>query len=158
MTTEPGGGIGMKRALSALIEKTGALTALLVSKDGIAVAEAGDTSYLNTSAMSALVAGMFAATREVARMVGENQFSMLLQQGENRHLHISLIQESNMMVVIFEGYERIGFVRHECRRVGEELGKAIRQSERKTSDHEKVGGSHFREYALSAIDRIFQTR
>lgn len=158
MAMEPGKQTEMKKALGGLIDKTSALTALLVSKEGIAVAEAGDTSYLNTSAMSALVAGMFAATREVARMVGENQFSMLLQQGENRHLHISLIQDANMMVVIFEGYERIGFVRHECRRVGEELGKLLKRNDHKTPSADKIGGTQFKEYALSAIDRIFQTR
>jgi|GEM_PF-5236733 len=49
--------------LSSLIERSGALTALLVSKEGMVITEAGDTSYLNTTAMAALVAGMFSAQR-----------------------------------------------------------------------------------------------
>jgi predicted regulator of Ras-like GTPase activity (Roadblock/LC7/MglB family) len=136
----------LKGLLSRLIERSGALTALLVTKEGVPLTEAGDTSYLNTTAMAALVAGMFSATREVARMVGEKQFSILLQQGENRHIHISLIHDSKMMVIVFEDYQRIGLVRHEARRMGEEIGKALVQQETR------------REYALNLIDRIFETK
>ncbi len=153
--------------LEKLIEKSGSLTGLLITKEGVSFAEAGDTSYLNTTAMAALVAGMFSATREVARLVGEDQFSILLQQGENRHIHISLIQDSGMMVVIFEGYERIGRVRHEARKTGEELSKMITDKEEKRQEESRekkekgegiIATSQFKEYALNAIDRIFETR
>jgi predicted regulator of Ras-like GTPase activity (Roadblock/LC7/MglB family) len=147
-----------EKILAEMIDKSGALSGLLITKDGIAVAQAGDTSYFNTDALSALVAGMFSATREVARMVGEDQFSMLLQQGENRHIHISLIQDTRMMVIIFEGYERIGFVRHEARRAGTQLAKLVEKAETRPATREVVATTEFKEYALNAIDRIFQTR
>ncbi len=104
----------MTDLLRKVVSNSEAITALLITKEGTGIAEAGDVSYLNTTAMAALVAGMFSATREVARMVGEKQFSILLQQGEKRHIHISLIPESTMMVIIFENYQRIGLVRHEA--------------------------------------------
>ncbi len=149
---------GLRRALRELLDRSGAMTGLLVSKDGVSVVESGDTSYLNTTAMAALVAGMFAATREVARMVGEDQFSMLLQQGENRHIHISLVSDSKMMVVVFEGYERIGRVRHEARRTGIEISKMLSAPVARGPEPAKIATTQFKEYALNAIDRIFQTR
>jgi len=136
-----------------LVNASGALTALLISKEGHAMAEAGDTSYLNTTAMAALVAGMFSATREVARMVGEQQFSILLQQGENRHIHISLVTDSFMMVVVFEDYQRIGRVRHEARKSGDKLVKTL--SRRGTEKADDLSVPEFKEYALNLIDRIF---
>lgn len=144
--------------LSRLIEKSGALTALLVTKEGVPLAEAGDTSYLNTSAMAALVAGMFSATREVARMVGEKQFSILLQQGDNRHIHISLILDSKMMVIVFEDYQRIGLVRYEARRIGEEIGKTLIHQEEMRGEVSEIATPQFKEYALNLIDRIFETK
>ena len=54
----------IKGILSDLVTRSGVLTSMLVSKEGIATAHAGDTSYLNVTAMAALVAGMFSATRE----------------------------------------------------------------------------------------------
>jgi predicted regulator of Ras-like GTPase activity (Roadblock/LC7/MglB family) len=135
-----------------------ALTALLVTKEGIAIAEAGDTSYLNTTAMSALVAGMFSATREVARMVGETQFSILLQQGENRHIHISLIADSTMLVVIFDDYQRIGLIRYEARKSCPQIEEALIAEHNLAGTKLEIGTPHFKEYALNLIDRIFETK
>lgn len=148
----------VKQILSDLVEKSGAVTGLLVTKEGVAIAEAGDTSYLNVTAMAALVAGMFAATREVARMVGENQFSILLQQGENRHIHISLILDSRMMVIVFDDYQRIGMVRYEARRAGAALQTALLESSGTEKEAEQIATPQFKEYALNLIDRIFETR
>jgi predicted regulator of Ras-like GTPase activity (Roadblock/LC7/MglB family) len=148
----------LQRILRHLIDKTGALTALLVAREGIAIAEAGDTSYLNTTAMAALVAGMFSATKEVARMVGEAQFSILLQQGENRHIHIGLIGESKMLVIIFEDFQRIGLVRYEARRSCPQIEEALHRESSLHTDDAKIGTPIFKEYALNLIDRIFETK
>ncbi len=143
-----------------LVNDSGALTALLITKQGHAIAEAGDTSYLNTTAMAALIAGMFSATREVARMVGESQFSILLQQGSNRHIHISLVTDSVMMVVIFEDYQRIGRVRHEARKAGEKLMSSLRTNESRVTPQvaAELCVPEFKEYALNLIDRIFTAK
>lgn len=148
-------GSKVPQILSQLIEDSGALTALLVTKEGVAEQESGDTTYLNSTALAALVAGMFSATREVARMVGEDQFSILLQQGETRHIHISLIGDSRMLVVIFEDYRRIGRVRHEAKRAAEQLAEAT--AEPAQVDTGQIATPQFKEYALNLIDRIFET-
>ncbi|MEW6137756.1 MAG: roadblock/LC7 domain-containing protein [Thermodesulfobacteriota bacterium] len=147
----------IRQILSDLVEKSGVLTAMLISKEGVSITEAGDTSYLNTTAMAALVAGMFSATREVARMVGEKQFSILLQQGENRHIHISLVHDSKMMVIVFEDYQRIGLVRHEARKSGEAISNVLARCD-KPEGAEEIATPQFKEYALNLIDRIFQTK
>ncbi|MBK9166246.1 MAG: roadblock/LC7 domain-containing protein [Bryobacterales bacterium] len=148
---------GFRELLDHLVEHGGALTALLVTRQGSVVSEAGRTGYLNTTAMAALVAGMFSATKEVARMVGESQFSILLQQGEKRHIHISLVSGDIMMVVIFEDYSRIGQVRHEARKAGEKLTALLAQPKEVRPEPEEATVTQFREYALNLIDRIFQT-
>lgn len=141
--------------LEKLVSTSGAMTAMLITKEGTALAEAGDTTYLNTTAMAALVAGMFSATHEVARMVGERQFSILLQQGENRHIHISLVVGATMLVVIFEDYQRIGRVRHEAKRAATKLQEILKETERREKGKEDISVPEFKEYALNLIDRIF---
>ncbi len=142
--------------LAALIRESGALTVLLVTRQGTVFAQGGDTSYMNTTAMAALVAGMFSATREVARMVGEDQFSILLQQGERRHIHISLVAGHTMMIVIFEDQGRTGIIRHTCRKAAEQLASAIPLVGQRESAEKDISLPVFREYALNLIDRIFQ--
>jgi predicted regulator of Ras-like GTPase activity (Roadblock/LC7/MglB family) len=145
----------IQQALDNLVLSSGAMTALLITKGGTAVAEAGDRSYLNTTAMAALVAGMFSATFEVARMVGERQFSILLQQGESRHIHISLVSGSTMMVVIFEDYQRIGRVRHEARKASKIIAESLETKANEKGTSENIEVPAFKEYALNLIDRIF---
>ncbi len=141
--------------LDELLEKSGAMTALLISKEGYNISEAGDTGYLNTTALAALVAGMFSATREVATLVGEKQFSILLQQGENRHIHIGLIKDSVMMVLIFQDQQRIGKVRHEAQKAGERLVDLMNRGESPQTQQQAVQTPEFKEYALHLIDMIF---
>lgn len=149
---------GLKPILSEMIVRSNALTALVVSKEGISVAEAGDTSYLNVTALAALVAGMFSATREVARLVGEQQFSILLQQGEKRHIHISLILDTQMLVVVFEDYRRIGLVRHEARQAAEKIVSELEAHPPQAKSQEVIGTPQFKEFALNLIDRIFEVK
>jgi predicted regulator of Ras-like GTPase activity (Roadblock/LC7/MglB family) len=156
-SVEAGGG-DLKPILSEMISKSNALTALVVSKEGISIAESGDTSYLNTTALAALVAGMFSATREVARLVGEQQFSILLQQGEKRHIHISLILDAHMLVVVFEDYRRIGLVRHEARQAAEKIATELESNPQREAQGEVIGTPQFKEFALNLIDKIFEVR
>jgi predicted regulator of Ras-like GTPase activity (Roadblock/LC7/MglB family) len=107
--------------------------------------------------MAALVAGMFSATREVARMVGESQFSILLQQGQTRHVHISLVTQAVMLVVVFEDYQRIGRVRHAARRAGERLIPLLELGNEKPMEL-LAEAPRFKEYALGLIDSIFESR
>ena len=144
-----------KQLLGDLVGRCEALTAMLITKEGTAVAAAGDTSFLNVIAMAALVAGMFSATREVARMVGEQQFSILLQQGERRHIHISLVSDAAMMVIVFEDYQRIGRVRHEARRAADGLAAILATPAPDERLRQAIATPRFKEYALNLIDSIF---
>jgi predicted regulator of Ras-like GTPase activity (Roadblock/LC7/MglB family) len=146
-----------KATLVEMLEQSGALTALLITKEGHVVTVAGSVSYINTTAMAALVAGMFSATREVARMVGESQFSILLQQGQTRHVHISLVTQAVMLVVVFEDYQRIGRVRHAARRAGDRLIPLMELDNEKPREL-LAEAPRFKEYALGLIDSIFETR
>jgi predicted regulator of Ras-like GTPase activity (Roadblock/LC7/MglB family) len=169
--------------IKSLCRNINPITIILITRQGTVISEAGDTNSINTTAMAALTAGMFSATREVAKMVGEQQFSILLQQGEKRHIHISLVTEDAMMVIVFEDYRRIGIVRVEARKAGTRLieiahrekardlekqeqkrggsGAATRSSTSSGSGSsgagkdDKISTPEFKEYALNLIDQIF---
>lgn len=152
--TEKNGNI--KEILDDLVVRTEAITALVISRQGICLGQAGTAASLNSTALAALVAGMFSATKEVANIVGEDQFSILLQQGEKRHIHISLIGSTSMMVIVFEDYSRIGKVRFAARKAAGELLKALERGKRKQDEAvENLSVPDFKEYAMNLIDRIF---
>ena len=153
--------------LDGLVSTCSLKTTAVVTRDGSLVTVRGDTSYLDSTALAALLGGMFSATREVARMVGEEHFSILLQQGEKRHIHISLVSNAFMLACIFEDVAKIGMLRIHTGRIAARVGElagagwlpaASTQTQTLASGDPPPAskqGAEFREYALDLIDRIF---
>jgi predicted regulator of Ras-like GTPase activity (Roadblock/LC7/MglB family) len=99
------------KLLAKLITEAEAKCALLVDKDGRMVTRQGFTNTLDTTALGALLAGSFASTKEIARLVGEPEFSVLFHQGKKDHIHINIVGERHILVVIFDDRTTIGMVR-----------------------------------------------
>jgi len=51
--------------------------------------------------ISALGAGIFGASRELARMLGENEFSAVLHQGERKSIFLRAVDADTLLVMIF---------------------------------------------------------
>ena len=145
---------GLEKRLLRLNQDAEAKTTMLITRQGNCLMSVGDLSYLNVTAISALVAGMFSATQEVARLVGEDKFSILLQQGEKRNIYISLVDDSVMLLIIFDDYMAMGKVRYVARKALKEIAELYGSS--------KVGnevvGDRFKEFAITLIDRIFEEK
>jgi len=140
--------------LDTLLQKTSSLCAVLITKDGHTISARGNTSFLNITALATLVAGSFAATRQVATLLGEKEFSILFQQGATRHVHISLVAGTAMLIVVFEDSSRIGLVRLHAKHANDDL-IALMSATRERTEREELIVAQFKEFAASLIDRIF---
>ena len=140
--------------LSKLLKGSEAKCALLVDKDGHLITRQGFTQSLDTTALGALLAGSFASTREIARLVGETEFSVLFHQGKKDNIHMSIIGERSIMVVIFDDRTTIGMVRLYAKEASSELVGVLGAIKKK----DKADGvsSDFAEEAQSKLDDIFQ--
>lgn len=144
----------LAKRLSRLNQDAEARTTMLITRQGNCLVSVGDLSYLNVTAISALVAGMFSATQEVARLVGEDHFSILLQQGEKRNIHISLVDGTIMLLIIFDEFMAMGKVRYTARKALKEIAEAYSA----TKVEKEIDGDKFKEFAISLIDRIFDEK
>ncbi len=97
--------------LSHLLRESQAKCALVVDRDGQVVTKEGFSKNVDTTALAALAAGAIASTKEIARLVGEPEFSVLLHQGAKGHIHFSLVGERGILVVIFDDRTTLGMVR-----------------------------------------------
>jgi predicted regulator of Ras-like GTPase activity (Roadblock/LC7/MglB family) len=143
------------QALIRIMKEAEAKCALLVDKDGHLITRQGFTQTLDTTALAALLAGSFASTKEIARLVGEPEFSVLFHQGKRDHIHISLINERTILVVIFDDRTTIGMIRLYAREVGEALKNIIENF----SDNREIEpdlGKEFSEAAEAKLNDIFQ--
>ncbi len=101
-----------EHVLQELLQLSLAKTVLLVNRnDGSLIACRGLTEHLDTVSLAALSAGAFASAKEIARLVGEPEFSLLAHQGEREHVHIGLVGEHGLLMVLFDDRTTMGLVR-----------------------------------------------
>ena len=118
------------KLLARLIAEAEAKGSLLVDKDGRLITRQGFTKSLDTTALGALLAGSFASTKEIARLVGEPEFSVLFHQGKKDHIHINLVGENSILVVIFDDRTTIGMVSLYAKEISIKLLEILEKPER----------------------------
>lgn len=135
-------GIGMLTAedqstiqglLNDFIKKSEAQWSALVDKGGNLFAQHGDTGNLDLSILSALAAGSFAATHELAKRLGESEFSALYHEGQGQHILMSALHCECLLVTIFGDRTNIGLVRFYAQQVTESLNSILKQVQVKES-------------------------
>jgi predicted regulator of Ras-like GTPase activity (Roadblock/LC7/MglB family) len=152
----------IEKALSTLIKVAQAKCVLLVDKDGHLITRQGFTQSLDTTALAALLAGSFASTREIARLVGEPEFSVLFHQGKKDHIHITLVGERTILAVIFDDRTTIGMIRLYASEVSTTLDRILYFSDhhKPEAQEEGKGGtdSEFSTSLDSRLDDVFSDK
>ena len=141
--------------MSKMLKGCEAKCALLVDKDGHLITRQGFTHSLDTTALAALLAGSFASTKEIARLVGEPEFSVLFHQGKKDHIHMSLVGERSILVVIFDDRTTIGLVRLYARDTSLELTRILDVPKGKEGAGPELS-EDFTELAKDKLDDIFR--
>jgi predicted regulator of Ras-like GTPase activity (Roadblock/LC7/MglB family) len=103
--------ISIEQRLADFLNKSEAQWSALVDKGGNLFAQSGDTGSLDLSILSALAAGSFAATHELAKRLGEPEFSALYHEGHGQHILMSALHHECLLVTIFGERTNIGLVR-----------------------------------------------
>lgn len=73
--------------------------------------------------LAALAAGNFGAVSEMAKIIGEDEFSLLFHKGEKESIHFSKVMTDFLLVTIFGKETSLGFLRL---KVAEAIGKMKR--------------------------------
>ena len=61
--------------------------------------------------LAALAAGNFGAVSTMAKMIGEEDFSLLFHKGEEESIHFSKVMEDFLLITIFGSDISLGFMR-----------------------------------------------
>jgi len=142
--------------MGKLLKGSEAKCALLVDKDGHLISRHGFTQTLDTTALAALMAGSFASTSEIARLVGEPEFSVLFHQGKKDHIHMCLVGDRSILSVIFDDRTTIGMVRLYAKEAAIELQRVFDSVIRKATTVDHGLSEEFTASAGSKLDDIFQ--
>jgi len=142
------------KSLTVFLKNANAQCALLVDKDGHLVTKEGESSTYDMDTISALVAGSFAATKQMAKLLGEEEFALMFHQGKKDNIQLSLVGERTILAVIFDDRTTLGMVRLYSSQVSSKLGQIFTDISTRKSEGEKIS-QEFGQAAKGKLDDIF---
>jgi predicted regulator of Ras-like GTPase activity (Roadblock/LC7/MglB family) len=146
----------LEDALRRLRQEANAKAVFLIDKNGQQIASAGDVQQFDTTSLASLTAGNVAATDGLAKLIGEREFSVLFHEGQQDHIHISIVAKRAILVVIFDDRSSLGLVRLRVKRASGDLERVFETMAEKT---EATAGtkqaSPFSEITDEDIDALF---
>jgi predicted regulator of Ras-like GTPase activity (Roadblock/LC7/MglB family) len=84
---------------------------IVIDRGGNVISQFGEREAVDVTIMAALAAGSFAATRELARRIGEVEFNALYHQGNGSHIFMNSVDDETIMITVFGKRTTVGLVR-----------------------------------------------
>jgi predicted regulator of Ras-like GTPase activity (Roadblock/LC7/MglB family) len=97
--------------LGDFLKKTEAELTVVIDRGGNVISQFGDMNVMDVTVIAALAAGSFAATRELARRIGETEFNALYHQGNGNHMFMNSVDDETIMITVFGSRTTVGLVR-----------------------------------------------
>ena len=148
---------GMQEALKRLRRDSNAKAVFLIDKNGQQIAAYGELDQFDTTSLASLTAGNVAATDGLAKLIGEREFSVLFHEGQQDHIHISIVASRAILLVIFDDRSSLGLVRLRVKRASSEMESIFDQMTARRGEAETVqpAASPFSEITDEDIDALF---
>jgi len=107
--------------LNKMVSSSMAHSVLLIDRSGQLIAHHGNTPEFDILSLSALTAANFGATAEIARILGEEEFTLLFHKGRNENVYFSAVGEHVIMVTLFDDSTSLGLIRLQINKIIDEL-------------------------------------
>jgi predicted regulator of Ras-like GTPase activity (Roadblock/LC7/MglB family) len=103
---------GIEEILQDYLPEAGIHCVVLIDMAGniIAEHESGETKH-DISALAALSAANFGAVSAMAKIVGEEEFSLLFNKGEKENIHYSRVVDEFLLICVFDNEVSLGLLR-----------------------------------------------
>jgi len=94
--------------------RAGVSKVMVIDDAGNILTECGeDSNIVDTTSLAALAAANFGATSQIAKLIGEDDFSLLFHQGKKLSVHFIRIGKELIMMSVFKDDLSLGLIR--CR-------------------------------------------
>jgi predicted regulator of Ras-like GTPase activity (Roadblock/LC7/MglB family) len=121
----------IERFLENFLVRTGAQHIFFAAKSGEVLVYSGHKEEKKISTITALLASVFNATEELAKIVDEHQFKQFFIKGQAWNLFYQNISPQFLLVVIFKDQASLGSVRVLSEKLASRLKKEINKNSRK---------------------------
>ncbi len=122
----------LEEIISDQLLDSGAEHVVLVDLSGNLIMECGSLEMDDVFSLAAVSAANFAATAEIARLIGEQDFALMYHKGGKRNVHFSRLARDYLIITLFSDNVSLGLIRlklgnaiNEMREIfGESQGKS----------------------------------
>lgn len=101
----------VKQLLNREIITEGISSVLIIDNAGSLICTVGHKIQLDVISLAAVAAANFAATEQIARLIGERDFVLLFYKGHNESFHFSRVGTEYIIVTIFDNQLSLGLLR-----------------------------------------------
>jgi predicted regulator of Ras-like GTPase activity (Roadblock/LC7/MglB family) len=141
--------------MNHLLRETNVRSLMLVDHNGQVVANVGEPPRFDPQAFASLTAADFSANDQLAKMIGEHEFSSLFHQGEKESMYLADIARRVILVALFDSRTTLGLVRLKMKATVEWLTKVFEEVFTRTGTQApRVEGFGSKE-AEDEIDKLF---
>jgi len=141
--------------LDTFLELSGARCALLIDKDGHLVTRRGEPVGTSIESIAALIAGSFAATKEMARLLGESEFTIMFHQGARDSIQLQLIGDRTLLAVLFDERTNMGLVRFYAQETCQHIEVVLAEIAARPPSQQPALSKDFSADAAAALDNLF---
>jgi predicted regulator of Ras-like GTPase activity (Roadblock/LC7/MglB family) len=107
----------IERLMAAFLRETNARCVVLVDRTGRLLTSAGDTGGFDQIAFATLAAADFAASDQLATLLGENEFSSLYHHGDRHSMFLADLSGWAILAALFDRKTTLGMIRIKTRNI-----------------------------------------
>ena len=142
-------------SLRRFLDDTLAMCAMLVDRSGQLVTTVGEAPGVDVTTFATLTAADFGANDQLARILGETEFSTLFHQGDRESVFVADVARRLILVVIFDARASAGMVKLKLKPEVEELTRLL-DAALSRSRNGTASGERLLQGAEQEIDDLFQ--
>lgn len=120
--------------LAEFLQKAEAELTVIIDRGGNVISQYGDMAVLDVTIIAALAAGSFAATKELARRIGELEFNALYHQGNGSHIFMNSVDDDTIMITVFGPRTTVGLVRFYSSSAAQKVGELLKSLQGNTHE------------------------
>lgn len=150
----------MNSVMGDLLKSSNSRSSLLIDRTGQLITNVGTPPDFDVVAFASLCAADFEANNQLAKLIGEKDFSTLYHQGVEDSMYLARIARDVILVVLFDKSTTLGLVRLRVKRAVDELSAIVERlfeklEYRNEEYDDPLADSEFTEGIESEIDKLF---
>lgn len=145
----------LQELLRNFVAEAGARSAFILDRTGRLLTSVGQAADFDVTAFASLAAADFAASDQLAVLLGENEFTSLYHQGEAGSMYLTDVAGHAILAAVFDHRTTLGMVRLKTRTVLPKVVDLFNELVGRASSQESGLEAGWLDDATDEIDRLF---